>query len=68
MSVSEVSKASLQLELRVCAGLQKLVFAQKMGRAMSDVPILSSQFNTWFPLTLVIWCTILYAPQLQHAC
>ena len=41
--------------------MQKLVFAQKMGRAMADVPLFGTDFNTWFPLTLVIYCLLLCA-------
>ncbi|KAK9808359.1 hypothetical protein WJX73_005749 [Symbiochloris irregularis] len=38
---------------------EKLVFAQKMGRALADVDILGNQFNTWFPITLFFWCLVL---------
>ena len=40
---------------------QKTVFAQKMGSAMEDVeiPLLGADFNTWFPLLIVIYCSLL---------
>ena len=51
------------LQADPAAPAQKLVFAQKMGRAMADVPLFGTDlaFNTWFPLTLVIYCTLLCA-------
>ena len=51
--------------------MQKLVFARKMGAAMADVPLFGTDltFNTWFPLTLVIYCTLLCAlAVLRHRC
>ena len=37
-----------------------------MGRAMADVPLFGTDFNTWFPLTLVIYCLLLYAARPGH--
>lgn len=43
------------------ADLQKTVFAEKMASAMEDVtfPFLGADFNTWFPLTVVMYCLLL---------
>ena len=41
--------------------MQKTVFATKMGSAMDVVmlPFFGADFNTWFPLTVVIYCLLL---------
>ena len=39
--------------------LQATVFAQEMGTAMHDVPVFGTNFNTWFPLVVVVYCTLL---------
>ena len=41
--------------------VQKTVFAQKMGTAMDVVklPFFGADFNTWFPLTVVIYTLLL---------
>jgi hypothetical protein len=31
-----------------------MVFFEKMGAMSADVPILGQDFNTWFPLTMLI--------------
>ncbi|KAK9907685.1 hypothetical protein WJX75_008089 [Coccomyxa subellipsoidea] len=36
------------------------VFAQEMGTAMRDVPVFGTNFNTWFPLVVVVYCTLLF--------
>jgi len=40
--------------------MQATVFAQEMGAAMHDVPVFGTDFNTWFPLVVVVYCTLLY--------
>ncbi|KDD72244.1 hypothetical protein H632_c3640p0, partial [Helicosporidium sp. ATCC 50920] len=35
------------------------VFSEKMARAMADVPLLGTSFNTWFPLVLVVYVLLL---------
>jgi hypothetical protein len=39
--------------------VQATVFAQEMGTAMHDVPVFGADFNTWFPLVVVVYCTLL---------
>ncbi len=39
--------------------MQATVFAQEMGTAMHDVPVFGTDFNTWFPLVVVVYCTLL---------
>ena len=38
---------------------QATVFAQEMGTAMADVPVFGTNFNTWFPLVAVVYCSLL---------
>ena len=35
-----------------------MVFIQKM-KGMNDVPVLGQSFNTWFPVTLTLYCALL---------
>ena len=51
--------ALLTADKSLLYAVQTLVFAQKMGSALKDVPILNRDFNTWFPITLVIYCAVL---------
>lgn len=39
--------------------VQATVFAQEMGTAMHDVPVFGTDYNTWFPLVVVVYCTLL---------
>ena len=39
--------------------MQATVFAQEMGTAMHDVPVFGTDFNTWFPLVVVVYCPLL---------
>jgi hypothetical protein len=32
-----------------------------MGTAMADVPVFGTNFNTWFPLVVVVYCSLLCA-------
>ena len=36
-----------------------MVFIQKM-KGMNDVPVLGQDFNTWFPLTITVYCGMLF--------
>ena len=47
------------LHLLLCGPVQATVFAQEMGTAMHDVPVFGTNFNTWFPLVVVVYCTLL---------
>jgi len=38
---------------------QQMVFIQKM-KGMNDVPVLGQDFNTWFPLTITVYCGMLF--------
>ncbi|GAB4818944.1 hypothetical protein N2152v2_005990 [Parachlorella kessleri] len=38
---------------------EQMVFIQKM-KGMNDVPVLGQDFNTWFPLTITIYCGMLF--------
>ena len=40
---------------------RRTVFAQKMRPAMADVPVFGTDFNTWFPLVITVYCTLLCA-------
>jgi hypothetical protein len=46
-------------EAFACMCMQATVFAQEMGTAMRDVPVFGTNFNTWFPLVVVVYCTLL---------
>ena len=37
-----------------------MVFFQKMGAMSSEVPVLGQDFNTWFPLTMLLSISILF--------
>ncbi|KAL4450039.1 hypothetical protein ABPG77_010708 [Micractinium sp. CCAP 211/92] len=49
-------------------GDQKMVFFQKAGAMNSDVPILGQDFNTWFPLTMVIYVALLSLNWWERCC
>lgn len=36
-----------------------MVFIQKM-KGMNDVPVLGQSFNNWFPLTITVYCAMLF--------
>ncbi|KAK9807047.1 hypothetical protein WJX72_011975 [[Myrmecia] bisecta] len=44
----------------VLTGGKGTVFSRKMGAAMKEVPLLGQDFNTWFPLVVVIFCTLMF--------
>jgi hypothetical protein len=35
------------------------VFAPEMGPALEDVAVFGTNFNTWFPLVAVVYCSLL---------
>jgi hypothetical protein len=45
-----------------------MVFFQKMGAMSSDVPILGQDFNTWFPLTMLIYVALLVLNWWERCC
>lgn len=47
---------------------QKMVFFQKAGAMNSDVPILGQDFNTWFPLTMVVYVALLSLNWWERCC
>lgn len=49
-------------------GQQSMVFFQKMGAMNSDVPVLGQEFNTWFPLTMVIYVALLTLNWWERCC
>ena len=55
LSASTAKKSQIPL----LQNLQATVFAQEMGTAMHDVPVFGTNFNTWFPLVVVVYCTLL---------
>lgn len=54
--------------LRPCLPAQSMVFFQKMGAMSSDVPILGQDFNTWFPLTMLIYVALLVLNWWERCC
>lgn len=48
--------------------VQKMVFFQKAGAMNSDVPVLGQDFNTWFPLTMVIYVALLSLNWWERCC
>ena len=46
---------------------QSMVFFQKMG-AMNDVPVLGQDFNTWFPLVLLVYVALLALNWWERCC
>ncbi|EFN54970.1 hypothetical protein CHLNCDRAFT_134747 [Chlorella variabilis] len=52
----------------VNSGEQSMVFFQKMGAMSSDVPILGQDFNTWFPLTMLIYVALLVLNWWERCC
>lgn len=57
----------------VCASVsvsqsREMVFFQKMGAMNSDVPILGQEFNTWFPLTMLIYVALLTLNWWERCC
>lgn len=52
----------------VASGGQSMVFFQKMGAMNSDVPVLGQDFNTWFPLTMLVYVALLALNWWESCC
>ena len=37
-----------------------MVFSNKMGAALQDVPLFGTAFNNWFPIVVLFWCGALF--------
>ena len=45
-----------------------MVFFQQMGAMNTDVPVLGQDFNTWFPLTMLLYVALLALNWWERCC